>query len=76
MFKWLSISCETFMYPTDHTQWHHFRWTLLSSTLKIFSYIVFDNVYEHADADLKLNLWFPYTVSANIVSSFIVQFYK
>ena len=24
MFKWLSISCETFTYPTGHTQWHHF----------------------------------------------------
>ena len=24
MFKLLSISCETFMYPTNHTQWRYF----------------------------------------------------
>ena len=28
MFKLQSISCEIFMYPTKHTQWYYFCWTL------------------------------------------------
>ena len=28
MFKLLSISCETYVYPANHTQWHCFCQTL------------------------------------------------
>ena len=34
MSKRLPISCETFTYPTNHTQWRYFCWTLYIGGVK------------------------------------------